>query len=121
MRIVTGIFAYPGHELRRLSPSSYLSLRISFAINLISVRSRGNFKRPFVVVDEIEKQAEAETADKIAIIDNSIANYNAQLQSILSSAKEGQPINRSSQVYSTNLINLYCLSVLPLRWQVTTS
>ena len=32
--------------------------------NLISIRSRGNFKRPFTVVDRIETEAEAETADE---------------------------------------------------------
>ena len=30
--------------------------------DLISIRSRGNFRRPFVVVDRIERDAEAETA-----------------------------------------------------------
>ena len=63
---------------------------LSGSSDLISVRSRGNFKRPFVVVDDIERKAEAETADKLAVIDQSIAQYNAQLQSILASAQEGQ-------------------------------
>jgi len=58
--------------------------------DLISIRSRGNFRRPFTVVDEIEKQAEAETAAEIAKIEAAIAGYNKELQSILASAKEGQ-------------------------------
>ena len=58
--------------------------------DLISIRSRGNFKRPFVVVDRIEKQAEAETARELAVIEAKIAGFNSELQSILASAKEGQ-------------------------------
>jgi ABC-2 type transport system permease protein len=63
---------------------------LSGSSDLISVRSRGNFKRPFVVVNEIERKAEAETSAKLNAIDQSIAQYNAQLQSILASAQEGQ-------------------------------
>jgi ABC-2 type transport system permease protein len=58
--------------------------------DLISIRSRGNFRRPFVVVDRIEKQAEAETARELAAIEAKIAGFNSELQSILASAKEGQ-------------------------------
>jgi ABC-type uncharacterized transport system involved in gliding motility auxiliary subunit len=58
--------------------------------DLISIRSRGNFRRPFVVVDRIEKQAEAETARELALIEAKIAGFNSELQSILASAKEGQ-------------------------------
>ena len=63
---------------------------LSGSTDLISVRSRGNFKRPFLVVDEIEKKAEAATAGELDAIDSSIAVYNAQLQRILSSAQEGE-------------------------------
>ena len=58
--------------------------------DLISIRSRGNFRRPFVVVDEIEKEAEAETAKELAAIELKIAGFNRELQSILASAKEGE-------------------------------
>ena len=58
--------------------------------DLVSIRSRGNFRRPFTVVDEIEKQAEAETATEIAKIDMAIAGYNTKLQSLVSSAEVGQ-------------------------------
>ena len=58
--------------------------------DLISVRSRGNFNRPFVRVDEIERQAEAETAEEEAKINAEIAGFQSELQSMLSSAKEGQ-------------------------------
>lgn len=57
---------------------------------LISIRSRGSFKRPFTVVDEIKRQAEAETAEQIAKINAEIAGFRNELQSIISSAKKGQ-------------------------------
>jgi ABC-type uncharacterized transport system involved in gliding motility auxiliary subunit len=63
---------------------------LSGSSDLVSIRSRGNFKRPFVVVDEIESQAEAETAEEVAKINAQIAGFQGQLQSILSSAKKGQ-------------------------------
>ena len=58
--------------------------------DLISIRSRGNFKRPFVVVDEIEGQAEIETAEEVAKINAEIAGFQNELKSILASAKEGE-------------------------------
>jgi ABC-type uncharacterized transport system involved in gliding motility auxiliary subunit len=58
--------------------------------DLVSIRSRGNFKRPFVVVDEIERQAEAETAEEVAKINAQIAGFQGELQRIVSSAKEGE-------------------------------
>jgi F0F1-type ATP synthase membrane subunit b/b' len=42
------------------------------------------------VVDEIEKQAEAETAEEVEKINMQIAGFQGELQSIVSSAKEGQ-------------------------------
>jgi ABC-type uncharacterized transport system involved in gliding motility auxiliary subunit len=56
--------------------------------DLISIRSRGNFKRPFVVVDKIEQQAEKETADEIALINAQIEGFNQELAALVSSAKE---------------------------------
>ncbi|MFC1780954.1 Gldg family protein [Planctomycetota bacterium] len=63
---------------------------LSGSSDLISIRSRGNFQRPFDLVDEIERQAEAETANEIAELDIDIAVYNSDLQSLISSAQEGQ-------------------------------
>jgi len=57
---------------------------------LVSIRSRGNFKRPFTVVDEIEQEAEAETAKEVEKINLQIAGFQSELQSILNTAKEGQ-------------------------------
>ena len=58
--------------------------------DLVSIRSRGNFKRPFVVVDEIERKADEETREEVNKINAEIAGFQSQLQSILASAKEGQ-------------------------------
>ena len=58
--------------------------------DLVSIRSRGNFKRPFTVVDEIEQKAEAETAVEVEKINLQIAGFQSELQSILNTAKEGQ-------------------------------
>lgn len=58
--------------------------------DLISIRSRGNFRRPFIVVDEIERQAEAETAEEEAKINAEIAGFQKELRTILASAKEGE-------------------------------
>jgi ABC-type uncharacterized transport system involved in gliding motility auxiliary subunit len=57
---------------------------------LISIRSRGNFKRPFEVVDKIEEQAEAQTADQEAKINAEITRFENELRSILASAKQGE-------------------------------
>jgi len=63
---------------------------LSGSTDLLSIRSRGNFKRPFTVVEEIERQAEAETAEEVEKINLQIAGFQGELQSILASAKEGQ-------------------------------
>ncbi|OHB66709.1 MAG: hypothetical protein A2Y76_08990 [Planctomycetes bacterium RBG_13_60_9] len=58
--------------------------------DLISIRSRGNFKRPFVVVDKIEQEAEKETANEMAVINAQIEGFNQELQTLVASAKEDQ-------------------------------
>lgn len=56
--------------------------------NLISIRSRGNFQRPFTVVDEIEARAEAKTAEEEARINAEIAGFQQELGKILSTSKQ---------------------------------
>jgi len=58
--------------------------------DLIGLRSRGNFRRPFVVVEEIRRTAERETAEETAKINAEIAGFEGELQKILSSAKRGE-------------------------------
>jgi ABC-type uncharacterized transport system involved in gliding motility auxiliary subunit/ABC-type transport system involved in multi-copper enzyme maturation permease subunit len=63
---------------------------LSGSSDLISIRSRGNFKRPFVVVDEIEAKADEQSAEKENKINAEIQGFEDQLKSILSSAQKGQ-------------------------------
>jgi ABC-type uncharacterized transport system involved in gliding motility auxiliary subunit len=63
---------------------------LSGSSDLVSIRSRGNFRRPFIVVDEIERQAEEATAEEVDRINAQIAIFQSQLQSIVASAKQGQ-------------------------------
>ena len=63
---------------------------IGGSIDLISIRSRGNFERPFVVVDQIEKDAEKETAEEEAKINAEINGFQNELQTILSSAEKSE-------------------------------
>jgi ABC-2 type transport system permease protein len=56
--------------------------------DLITIRSRGNFKRPFVVVDKIEQDAEQETAAEVEVINAQIEGFNQKLQALVSSAKD---------------------------------
>ncbi len=55
--------------------------------DLISIRSRGNYKRPFTVVDKVEQEAEEETANEVAVINAQIEGFNQKLQALVSSAK----------------------------------
>jgi len=63
---------------------------LSGSSDLVSIRSRGNFKRPFVVVKEIEMQAEEETREEVAKLNAQIAGFESELKTILASAKPGQ-------------------------------
>lgn len=63
---------------------------LSGSSDLVSIRSRGSFKRPFTVVNQIRKKAEAETAEEVESLNQQITNYTNELQSIISSAQEGQ-------------------------------
>jgi len=58
--------------------------------DLVSIRSRGNYKRSFVVVDEIIKKAEAETAEEVTKLNAQITNFTNELQSIFATAQKGQ-------------------------------
>lgn len=63
---------------------------LSGSSELISIRSRGNFRRPFAKVDEIEYQAEQETTEEEARINAEIAGFKQELAKILASAKAGE-------------------------------
>ncbi|HEV56058.1 MAG TPA: hypothetical protein ENN87_00995 [Phycisphaerales bacterium] len=55
--------------------------------DLISIRSRGNYRRPFTTVDEIEQQAEAETREEEQKLQAQIETWQEQLNEKLSGMK----------------------------------
>ncbi len=59
--------------------------------DLISIRSRGNYKRPFTVVDKIEQEAQEKTANEIAVINAQIEGFKSDLQTLLASKDKDQP------------------------------
>lgn len=56
--------------------------------DLISIRSRGNFRRPFVLVDEIEQEAEIKTGEEIERLNAQIAGYNEELRRLVSTGQD---------------------------------
>jgi len=61
---------------------------LSGSTDLISIRSRGNFRRPFTVVDQIEEKAEAETADEVGKLNAEITGFENELKTLVTSANE---------------------------------
>ena len=57
---------------------------------LISIRSRGNFKRPFVKVDQIESLAEEASREEETKLQAEIDQWEKQLNEKLASVKEGK-------------------------------
>lgn len=55
--------------------------------DLISIRSRGNYRRPFTTVDEIEQQAEAETREEEQKLQAQIETWQEQLNEKLAGMK----------------------------------
>ena len=56
--------------------------------DLISIRSRGNVKRPFTVVDKIEAEAEKVTLQKVSELQAKINGYAQELNELQASAKK---------------------------------
>jgi ABC-type uncharacterized transport system involved in gliding motility auxiliary subunit len=72
---------------------------LSGSTDLISIRSRGNFRRPFTVVDQIEEEAEAETADEVAKLNAEITGVEDELKTLVNSANE-----KEKQVIGSSLV-----------------
>jgi ABC-type uncharacterized transport system involved in gliding motility auxiliary subunit len=72
--------------------------KLSGSSDLISIRSRGNFQRPFEVVDEIEKQAEAETGQERTRYTAEIVALKRQAQTIRDSADEEEGVVGKSRL-----------------------
>ncbi|MBN1126864.1 MAG: GldG family protein [Sedimentisphaerales bacterium] len=63
---------------------------LSGSAELINIRSRGNFKRPFAVVEDIEQAAEAETRDEEEKIQAQIDAWQAELNQKLADVKDAE-------------------------------
>jgi len=63
---------------------------LSGSSDLISIRSRGNFRRPFTVVDRIESEAAKETAAEEEKLNREIQQFQNELRSILTAAQQGE-------------------------------
>lgn len=63
---------------------------LSGSADLISIRSRGGFRRPFVLVNRIEAKAEAETAEEVEKINAEIQGFESELRKLLSTTKTEQ-------------------------------
>jgi ABC-type uncharacterized transport system involved in gliding motility auxiliary subunit len=75
--------------------------------DLISIRSRGNFQRPFTVVDDIEAQADASTAGEVAKLNDEIAGLEDELRKLITSKSETEKqIIGSSIVQKTRALEL---------------
>ena len=61
---------------------------LSGSTDLISIRSRGNSQRPFVKVDEIERQAQAQTQVEVVRINAAIEGFESELRQLSASTKE---------------------------------
>lgn len=63
---------------------------ISGSGDLISIRSRGNYTRPFEVVERIRREAQEETANRVAVINAQIEGFNQDLQALADNANSDQ-------------------------------
>jgi len=67
--------------------------------DLIAIRSRGNFQRPFTLVDEIEREAEKETALEESRINTQIEEFQKELNNIVRDARDkGEKIVDASEL-----------------------
>jgi ABC-type uncharacterized transport system involved in gliding motility auxiliary subunit len=56
--------------------------------DLISVRSRGRFRRPFTVIEEIEAQTEEATARRIEELNQNIQRYRRELSQLVAAGED---------------------------------
>jgi ABC-type uncharacterized transport system involved in gliding motility auxiliary subunit len=59
---------------------------LSGSSDLIAIRTRGSFNRPFTVVDRIEREAEAATGDEVNKLNEQIKQYQERLSKLGASA-----------------------------------
>lgn len=70
--------------------------------DLISIRTRGNFQRPFALVEEIEKEAEKETAQEETRVNDEIVEFQRELNKVVSDARStGETVIDASELSQT--------------------
>jgi ABC-type uncharacterized transport system involved in gliding motility auxiliary subunit len=67
--------------------------------DLISIRSRGGLRRPFTVIDDIEAEAEFETADEVAKLNAEIEGFENELRTLVTSTNE-----KEKQVIGSSIV-----------------
>ena len=67
--------------------------------DLIAIRSRGNFQRPFTVVEQIEREAEKETAEEVAQVNTQIEAFQKELRELINEARnKGESLIDASEL-----------------------
>lgn len=64
---------------------------VSGGSHLIAIRTRGRYSRPFEVVERIELEAEKATAERIAVLEQRIAEYEQQLRELRAPGPDSTP------------------------------
>ena len=71
--------------------------QLSGSDDLVSIRGRGDFRRPFTVVQEMEQQAREESAEKIRELEQELEQTRQRLRELQQQAPEGSGALISSQ------------------------
>lgn len=72
---------------------------------LIAIRCRGNFRRPFTLIDKIEAEAESRSEEQVKAIQADIDGFQQQLNEVLNNAKgQGQLVIDASQFDSASKV-----------------
>jgi arginine utilization protein RocB len=61
---------------------------LSGSSDLITIRSRGSYERPFVIVDQIEQETEQASADEVEQLNQKIQDYQQKLSQLGRSATD---------------------------------
>ncbi len=94
--MITDQFAFQNNGMFGLSKVSDNSSLLLNALDylggesdLLTIRTRGEYLRPFKIVDDIEKKSEEETAGKVDEINKKIQDFQNQLRELVGSRKDG--------------------------------
>ncbi len=66
--------------------------QLSGSTELMSIRSKGNFGRPFRIIDQIESESQEKTAAQVAKINQNLSRFQNELQAIGRSSEQGASV-----------------------------